>query len=34
MAQVNKPKSGWQKFLQVLKEIALVAAGITLGRGL
>lgn len=34
MAQVNKPKSGWQKFLQVLREIALVAAGVTLGRGL
>lgn len=33
-AQINKPKSGWQKLLQVLKEIALVAAGVTLGRGL
>lgn len=34
VAQVNRPKSAWQKFLQVLKEIALVAAGITVGRGL
>jgi len=33
-AQLNKPKSAWQKLLQVLKEVALLAAGVTLGRGL
>lgn len=32
--QLAKPKSGWQKFLATLKEIALVLTGITLGRGL
>ena len=31
---LNKPKSGFQKFLTTLKEIALVLAGITLGRGI
>jgi flagellar biosynthesis chaperone FliJ len=33
-AQINKPRSAWQKFLTTLKEIAILAAGITLGRGL
>lgn len=32
--QLNRPKSGWQKFLTTLKEIALVLAGAALGRGL
>jgi hypothetical protein len=32
--QLNKPKSGWQKFLTTLKEIALVLSGVILGRGL
>ena len=32
--QIDKPKSGWNKFLQVLKEIALLAVGVSLGRGL
>lgn len=32
--QLSRPKSGWQKFLTTLKEIALVLAGATLGRGL
>jgi len=31
---LNKPKSGLQKFLTALKEIALIAAGIALGHGL
>lgn len=30
--QLNKPKSGWQKFLKALKEIALVIGGIAIGR--
>ena len=34
IAQANKPKSAFSKFVQVLKEIAILAAGITLGRGL
>jgi hypothetical protein len=29
-----KPKSAFSKVLKVLKEIALVAAGIAIGRGL
>lgn len=32
--QLSKPKTGWQKFLTTLKEIALVLAGAALGRGL
>lgn len=31
--QLNKPKSGWERFITTLKEIAILAAGITLGRG-
>lgn len=30
---INKPKSAYQKFITVLKEIAILAAGIALGRG-
>jgi uncharacterized coiled-coil protein SlyX len=32
--QLNKPKSAWAKFLDVLKSTAILLAGITLGRGL
>lgn len=32
--QLNKPKSAWQKFIQTVREIGLLAAGIALGRGL
>jgi hypothetical protein len=32
--RLNKPKSALSKFLTTLKEIALVLAGVTLGRGL
>jgi hypothetical protein len=31
--QINKPKSAFAKFMTALKEIALLAAGIALGRG-
>jgi hypothetical protein len=31
--QLNKPKSAFAKFMTALKEIALLAAGIALGRG-
>jgi hypothetical protein len=33
-AQLNKPKSAWQKFLTALKEVALLAAGVAIGHGL
>lgn len=33
MAQIGKGKTGWQKFLAALRDIALIAAGITFGRG-
>lgn len=32
-AQLNKPKSAWQKFVTTLKDIALIATGVTIGRG-
>ncbi len=32
--QLNKPKSAWQKFVTVLKEIAILTLGLTIGRGL
>lgn len=32
--QLNKPKSGFDKFMAALKEIALIAAGVVIGRGL
>ena len=31
-AKIDAPKSGWQKFVQTLKEIAYIALGIGLGR--
>ena len=31
--KLNKPKSAFSKFMTALKEIALLAAGIALGRG-
>ncbi len=34
IAKVNAPKSAWQKFLTAAKEVLILAAGITLGRGL
>ncbi len=30
--RLNKPRTTWQKFLKVLKEVALVIAGIAIGR--
>jgi hypothetical protein len=32
--RINKPKSGWSKFLDILKHATILLAGITLGRGL
>lgn len=32
--RLSKPKSGWSKFLDVLKNAAILLAGITLGRGI
>lgn len=31
--QLNKPKSGFAKLVAVLRDVALIAAGITFGRG-
>lgn len=31
---INKPKGFWQKLAQTLKEIAILAGGILIGRGL
>jgi hypothetical protein len=31
--KINAPKSAWQKFLTAAKEVLILAAGITLGRG-
>lgn len=33
-AQLNKPKSAWQKFIQTLREVAYLAGGILLGRAI
>lgn len=33
-AMVNQPKSAWQKFLSAVRDIAVLAMGITIGRGL
>lgn len=33
-AQLNKPQSGWQKFLRIVEKVVMVLAGVTLGRGL
>lgn len=32
--QLNKPKSAWQKFLSTVRDIALLAVGLTIGKGL
>lgn len=32
--QLNKPKSGWQKFVGVLEKVVVLLAGAALGRGL
>jgi hypothetical protein len=32
--QLNKPKSAWQKFLTAVREIALIASGIAIGRAI
>jgi len=32
--QINKPKSAFQKFVTVLKEVAILTLGLTIGRGL
>jgi len=34
MAKINAPKSAWQKFFEAVKEFAILAAGVTIGRGL
>lgn len=31
---LSKPKSGWNRLLDILKTIAAIATGITLGRGM
>jgi len=33
-AQINAPKSAWQKFIQTVERIAVLTLGITIGRGL
>lgn len=33
-AQLNKPKSAWSKFLDDIKTVVTLAAGVFLGRGL
>lgn len=33
-SQLNKPKSAWSKFLNTLKEIALIATGLAIGTHL
>jgi hypothetical protein len=33
-AQINRPKSAWQKFIGVVEKIVVLAAGVTIGRGL
>lgn len=33
-AQLNKPRSAWQKFIQTVEKVVLLAAGVALGRGL
>lgn len=32
ITKLNKPKSAWEKFLTTLKEIALIAGGMAIGR--
>lgn len=32
--QLNKPKSGWRKFVGVLEKVVVLLAGAALGRGL
>lgn len=32
--QLNKPRSGFQKFLSALKQVLYVASGVLIGRGL
>jgi len=32
--QLNKPKSGWQKFVGILEKVVVLLAGAALGRGL
>lgn len=29
--EINKPKSAWSKFVQIIKEVALVTLGLTIG---
>lgn len=31
-AEINKPKTAWQKFITTLRDIALLAGGIAIGR--
>ncbi len=33
-SQLNKPRSAWQKFVQTVEKVVLLAAGVALGRGL
>jgi hypothetical protein len=30
--EINKPKTGWAKFLDIIKTVATLAAGVALGR--
>lgn len=34
VARLNKPKSGFQRFMDALKTVGYILAGVTLGRGL
>lgn len=31
-ADLNRPKSGWKKFVQAIREIGFILAGVSLGR--
>lgn len=32
--KINKPKSGFARFVEILEKIALIAVGVSIGRGL
>lgn len=31
--QLNKPKSGWQKFVGIVEKVVIILAGVAIGRG-
>lgn len=31
--QLNKPQSGWQKFVRIIEKVVIILAGVALGRG-